>query len=131
VLTTLPEAVEALVGDGDTVAPRAFTHLIPHAAGHELIRQGLRELILIRMRMVATRATVRSTRVSAVVTDLGVLEQRDGELTHVAVHPGVSADEVRAETGWELRVGDELSITELPDDAELRTLRALAVRGHG
>jgi glutaconate CoA-transferase subunit A len=49
VLTTLTEAVEALVGDGDTVALEGFTHLIPHAAGHELIRQGRRELTLIRM----------------------------------------------------------------------------------
>jgi glutaconate CoA-transferase, subunit A len=49
VLTTLPEAVEALVGDGDTVALEGFTHLIPHAAGHELIRQERRDLTLIRM----------------------------------------------------------------------------------
>jgi glutaconate CoA-transferase subunit A len=49
VLTTLPEAVEALVRDGDTVALEGFTHLIPHAAGHELIRQERRELTLIRM----------------------------------------------------------------------------------
>ena len=35
--------------DGDTVAAEGFTHLIPHAAGHELIRQGRRELTLIRM----------------------------------------------------------------------------------
>jgi glutaconate CoA-transferase subunit A len=49
VLTTLAEAVEALVGDGDTVALEGFTHLIPHAAGHELIRQERRDLTLIRM----------------------------------------------------------------------------------
>ena len=35
--------------DGDTVALEGFTHLIPHAAGHELIRQGRRELTLVRM----------------------------------------------------------------------------------
>jgi glutaconate CoA-transferase, subunit A len=49
VLTTLREAVEELVRDGDTVALEGFTHLIPHAAGHELIRQERRELTLIRM----------------------------------------------------------------------------------
>ena len=38
-----------LVHDGDTVALEGFTHLIPHAAGHELIRQGRRDLTLIRM----------------------------------------------------------------------------------
>ena len=37
------------VHDGDTVAMEGFTHLIPHAAGHEVIRQGRRELTLVRM----------------------------------------------------------------------------------
>jgi glutaconate CoA-transferase subunit A len=48
-ITTLADAVRGLVRDGDTVAVEGFTHLIPHAAGHELIRQGRRELSLIRM----------------------------------------------------------------------------------
>src|SRR5438128_5685783 len=48
-LLTLAEAVEGLVRDGDTVALEGFTHLIPFAAGHELIRQGRRELTLVRM----------------------------------------------------------------------------------
>ena len=48
-IVTLSEAVRDLVHDGDTVALEGFTHLIPHAAGHELIRQGKRELTLIRM----------------------------------------------------------------------------------
>jgi glutaconate CoA-transferase, subunit A len=48
-LTTLAEAISGLVRDGDTVALEGFTHLIPHAAGHELVRQGRRELTLIRM----------------------------------------------------------------------------------
>jgi glutaconate CoA-transferase subunit A len=47
-ITTLAEAV-SLVRDGDTVALEGFTHLIPHAAGHELIRQRRRDLTLIRM----------------------------------------------------------------------------------
>jgi glutaconate CoA-transferase subunit A len=45
----LAEAVAALVHDGDTVALEGFTHLIPHAAGHELVRQRRRELTLVRM----------------------------------------------------------------------------------
>jgi glutaconate CoA-transferase subunit A len=49
VLTSLREAVEVLVRDGDTVALEGFTHLIPHAAGHEVIRQERRDLTLIRM----------------------------------------------------------------------------------
>jgi glutaconate CoA-transferase, subunit A len=48
-LMTLSEAVASLVGDGDSVALEGFTHLIPFAAGHEIIRQGWRELELIRM----------------------------------------------------------------------------------
>ncbi len=48
-LVGLADAVSDLVHDGDTVALEGFTHLIPHAAGHELIRQGRRELALIRM----------------------------------------------------------------------------------
>jgi glutaconate CoA-transferase subunit A len=48
-LTTLAEAVAAHVGDGDTVALEGFTHLIPHAAGHEIIRQSRRDLHLVRM----------------------------------------------------------------------------------
>src|SRR4051812_21592895 len=46
---SLAEAVGDLVHDGDAVAMEGFTHLIPFAAGHEIIRQGRRELELIRM----------------------------------------------------------------------------------
>jgi glutaconate CoA-transferase subunit A len=46
---SLPEAVAELVHDGDTVALEGFTHLIPVAAGQEIIRQGRRELTLVRM----------------------------------------------------------------------------------
>jgi glutaconate CoA-transferase subunit A len=48
-VTTLREAVAELVHDGDMVAMEGFTHLIPHAAGHEVIRQGRRDLWLVRM----------------------------------------------------------------------------------
>src|SRR6266403_4997657 len=46
---SLAAAVEANVRDGDTVALEGFTHLIPHAAGHEIIRQRRRRLTLIKM----------------------------------------------------------------------------------
>jgi glutaconate CoA-transferase subunit A len=46
---TLPDAVAALIHDGDTVALEGFTHLIPVAAGHEIIRQRRRGLTLVRM----------------------------------------------------------------------------------
>jgi len=48
-LVSLAEAVARLVHDGDTIALEGFTHLIPVAAGHEIIRQGRRDLTLVRM----------------------------------------------------------------------------------
>lgn len=47
--TTLRDAVADLVPDGSVVAMEGFTHLIPFAAGHEVIRQAKRDLTLIRM----------------------------------------------------------------------------------
>ena len=39
-LTSLSEAIHKYVNDGDTIYAAGFTHLIPFAAGHEIIRQG-------------------------------------------------------------------------------------------
>jgi glutaconate CoA-transferase subunit A len=46
---SLEDAVAEYVRDGSTIALEGFTHLIPFAAGHEVIRQGKRDLVLIRM----------------------------------------------------------------------------------
>ncbi|PXY35708.1 CoA transferase subunit A [Prauserella flavalba] len=46
---TMREAIAAHVHDGDTVSLEGFTHLIPTAAGHEIIRQGRRGLTIVRM----------------------------------------------------------------------------------
>jgi glutaconate CoA-transferase, subunit A len=48
-ILTLSRAVESIVRDGQHVALEGFTHLIPHAAGHEIIRQQKRDLTLYRM----------------------------------------------------------------------------------
>ncbi len=48
-IVSLAEAIGQAVHDGDTVAMEGFTHLIPHAAGHEVIRQRRRDLTLVRM----------------------------------------------------------------------------------
>ena len=48
-ITTLSEAIAELVHDGDTLALEGFTHLIPVAAGQEIIRQGRRDLTVTRM----------------------------------------------------------------------------------
>lgn len=69
--------------------------------------------------------TSRGDRVRVVVTDLGILEPRDGELTLVRVHLGVNVDDVRAATGWELAVADDVGVTAPPTEVELEALRAL------
>ena len=48
-ITSLADAVAATVHDGDTLALEGFTHLIPFAAGHEVVRQGCRDLTLVRL----------------------------------------------------------------------------------
>ncbi len=44
----LPGAIRARVHPGDVVALEGFTHLIPYAAGHEIVRQGITGLTLVR-----------------------------------------------------------------------------------
>ncbi len=65
--------------------------------------------------------------VTAVVTDLGVLEPdpETCELTLTTLHPGVSAEAAREATGWELRVADDVRTGEPPTPAELDVLRSL------
>jgi glutaconate CoA-transferase, subunit B len=62
-----------------------------------------------------------------VITDLGVLEPdpETCELTLTAVHPGVGAEQARAETGWDLAVADALQTSPEPTDEELAALREL------
>ncbi|MEO8510047.1 MAG: CoA-transferase [Chloroflexota bacterium] len=48
-VTSMHDAIADLVRDGDTVAVEGFTHLICFAAGHEIIRQGKRDLTLARL----------------------------------------------------------------------------------
>jgi glutaconate CoA-transferase, subunit A len=48
-LVSLRDAVAELIRDGDTVAMEGFTHLIPFAAAHEVVRQQRRDLVLVRM----------------------------------------------------------------------------------
>lgn len=67
----------------------------------------------------------------AVITDLGVLrpDPPTAELALTEPHPEVSVEQVRAATGWELRVSDELGATEPPTPEELAALRALKNAG--
>jgi glutaconate CoA-transferase subunit B len=65
--------------------------------------------------------------VTAVVTDLGVLEPdpETCELTLTLLHPGVSRDDAREATSWSLRIADDLVEGKPPTDEELAALRAL------
>jgi glutaconate CoA-transferase subunit B len=60
-----------------------------------------------------------------VVTDLGTygFEEATGELRLEQLHPGVGLDDVRAATGFELRVADDLRETPPPTAEELRLIR--------
>jgi glutaconate CoA-transferase, subunit B len=64
---------------------------------------------------------------TVVITDLGVLRPspEDRELELVAVHPGVEVEQVRAATGWPLRVREPLETTDPPTERELETLREM------
>jgi glutaconate CoA-transferase subunit B len=66
-----------------------------------------------------------------VITDLGMLEPdpATAELVLTALHPGVSVEQVRAETGWELQVSPDLAGTPAPTTEELTTLRAMRTVG--
>jgi glutaconate CoA-transferase subunit B len=65
--------------------------------------------------------------VTAVVTDLGVLEPDPvtRELTLVVVHPGVAPEDAHVATGWQLRIAEDLRVSDPPTESELATLRSL------
>jgi glutaconate CoA-transferase subunit B len=67
---------------------------------------------------------------TAVITDLGVLtpDPVTRELTLTALHPGITVEQVKANTGWELKVADSLATTKAPTADELRVLRDLQER---
>jgi glutaconate CoA-transferase subunit B len=117
---------------GDYAQP---TVRLPGAGGAPEIATSVREVfVLIRQskRAFVERLDFRSSvgeRVSTVVTDLGILEPRDGELTMTRLHPGVRVDQARDATGWTLRVADDLAETEPPTEAELAALRGLKTKG--
>jgi glutaconate CoA-transferase, subunit B len=73
---------------------------------------------------------------TALVTDLGILkpDPQSRELTLMTVHPGVTVEQARSATGWDLKVAPDLAATPAPTAAELNALRALherTRRAHG
>jgi len=107
---------------------------LPGAGGAPEIATSVRDVFV--MLRQSTRTFVEridfvssvGSRVRVVVTDLGILEPRGGELTLTHVHRGVGVDDARAATGWELRVADDVGETEAPTDEELAALRELKAR---
>jgi len=69
-------------------------------------------------------AGLRGGGMLAVVTDLGIMEpDENGELVLTALHPGATAEQACANTGWKLKVASELRATLSPSIDELRILR--------
>jgi glutaconate CoA-transferase subunit B len=66
----------------------------------------------------------------AVITDLGVLtpDPKTKELTLTQIHPGVTLEQAKAATGWDLKASENLVTTEEPDPEDLRVLRDLKRR---
>ena len=64
---------------------------------------------------------------TVIITDIGVLrpDPETGEFVLTAIHPGRTAEEAVAATGWPLKVADDLQVTEPPTREELVALRAL------
>jgi glutaconate CoA-transferase, subunit B len=73
------------------------------------------------------RLGFRGRGVTAVITDLGILEPDPDsrELTLTVLHPGASADQAVAGTGWDLRLAPELVASDAPTASELQALRSL------
>jgi glutaconate CoA-transferase subunit B len=108
---------------------------LPGAGGAPEIATGCEEVVVIAPHSPRTFVerldflTTTGARTTKVITDLGVLEPRDGELTLTALHPGANVEQARAATGWDLRVAEELATTAAPTGEELGALKELIARG--
>jgi len=86
-----------------------------------IIRQSERTFV----EQVEFRSSVPASGDMLVITDLGVLRREQDELTLTRLHPGVSVDQAKEATGWDLRVADDVEETDPPSEEELRVLRGL------
>lgn len=118
-----------VIGDYDQPKTR-----LPGASGAPEIATGCAELVVIASHSKRTFVekldfrTTTAARMTLVITDLGVLEPVDGELTLTTVHPGVTVEQVREATGCELKVVDSVQVSEAPSAEELAALRELVSR---
>jgi glutaconate CoA-transferase subunit B len=117
---------------GDYERPRTR---LPGAGGAPEIALGCKEVVVLAPHTTRTFVeeldflTTPGARTTAVITDLGVLEPRDGELTLTALHPGATAGEAAEATGWDLRIAGDVTTTEPPTAEELGALEELTSRG--
>jgi glutaconate CoA-transferase subunit B len=121
-----------VIGDYDHPRTR-----LPGAGGAPEIATGCREVVVIAPHSPRTfvgeldfRTTVGRGNVTAVITDLGILEPDPDteELTLVALHEGVEVAQAREATGWDLKVAGDVAVTEPPSTDELDALRELLAR---
>jgi glutaconate CoA-transferase, subunit B len=118
-----------VIGDYDKPKVR-----LPGGGGAPEIAAMVREVIVIIRQSPRTfvewldfRSSVPGGGSMVVITDLGVLrpDPESAELTLTRIHPGVSVEQARENTGWDLRVAGDVEETEPPSDDELRVLREL------
>jgi len=117
-----------VIGDYDHPKVR-----LPGAGGAPEIARACREILVVlrqNPRAFVEQLDFRSSsgeRVSAVITDLGILEpdpaSRELVLTHL--HPGATVEAAVEATGWPLRVADDVAVSEPPTGEELAALRSL------
>ena len=69
-------------------------------------------------------AGLRGGGMLAVVTDIGILEpNEDGEMILTALHPDKTVEEAKVNTGWDLKIADQVRETDIVTENELRILR--------
>jgi glutaconate CoA-transferase subunit B len=118
-----------VIGDYDHPKTR-----LPGAGGAPEIATGCVEVVVIAPHSTRTFVeqldfkTTRGERTTTVITDLGVLSPIEGELTLTTLHPGVTVEQVRENTGWDLKVLDNVQVSEAPTPEELAALRELVAR---
>src|SRR5205085_3297128 len=115
---------------GDYAHPKVR---LPGAGGAPEIARACREILVVLRqgpRAFVEQLDFRSStgeRVSAVITDLGVLEPDPDtrELVLTQLHPGVTAEAAVEATGWPLRVATGVAVSPPPTETELTALRSL------
>jgi glutaconate CoA-transferase subunit A len=107
-LMDLQLAIRELIPDGSTVAVEGSTHLIPHGAGHELIRQRRRGLTLVRM-----------------TPDVAYDQMIGMGCAAKLVFSWTGNSGVGSLHRWDLKVADDVSETTPPTEIEFATRREL------